>query len=66
MKEGKITIEKKVDLPKQIPPGTYHVSADAETKDEERVTCLQADVKFSRGGGDDDDKKKEEEFKDDM
>lgn len=56
IEKGKTTITKKVDLPKQIPPGKYSVIADAQTKDEDRVTCLTATVEFKKGkGGDDDD-----------
>ncbi|KAF2484982.1 ML domain-containing protein [Neohortaea acidophila] len=50
---GELTIEKEVDLPKVIPPGKYHVIADVQTKDDEKVTCLTADVEFKRGGGGD-------------
>ncbi|KAB8292314.1 hypothetical protein EYC80_008056 [Monilinia laxa] len=47
--EGKITITKDVDLPKEIPPGTYSVFADAYTKDgKEHIICLEATVTFSR------------------
>ncbi|TGO30022.1 hypothetical protein BPAE_0008g00140 [Botrytis paeoniae] len=45
---GKITITKDVDLPNQIPPGTYTVFADAFTANDEPIICLQATVAFSR------------------
>jgi len=45
--EGKITIVKDVELPKEIPPGTYTVFADAYTKDgKDKIICLEATVKF--------------------
>lgn len=50
IEKGDITLEKDVELPKQIPPGKYSVIADVETKDEDRVTCLTATVEFKRGG----------------
>ncbi|ESZ95695.1 putative Phosphatidylglycerol/phosphatidylinositol transfer protein [Sclerotinia borealis F-4128] len=47
--EGKITIVKDVDLPKEIPPGTYSVFADAYTKDgKDHIICLEATITFSR------------------
>jgi len=47
--EGKITIVKDVQLPKEIPPGTYTVFADAYTKDgKDKIICLEATVKFGR------------------
>lgn len=67
--EGLLTLEKDVDLPKVIPPGKYNVLADVQTKDEDRVTCLKAQVEFKKGKGgddDDDDDKKQQVFKDDM
>lgn len=49
--EGETKLSKDVDLPKQIPPGKYTVTADVYTKDEEEVTCLQATVEFKRQSG---------------
>jgi len=47
--EGKITIVKDVELPKEIPPGTYSVFADAYTKDgKDHIICLEATVTFTR------------------
>ena len=47
--EGKITIVKDVQLPNEIPPGTYSVFADAYTKDgKEHIICLEATITFSR------------------
>ncbi|KAE8377632.1 Phosphatidylglycerol/phosphatidylinositol transfer protein [Aspergillus bertholletiae] len=39
---GDMALTKKVDLPKQIPPGKYNVHADVYTKDDKRITCLDA------------------------
>jgi hypothetical protein len=44
---GKLSITKSVDLPKQIPPGTYNVEADVYNDDDEHITCLKASVKFA-------------------
>jgi len=46
IKKGKITITKDVELPKEIPPGTYTVFADAYTKDKRKIVCLEATVTF--------------------
>ncbi|KAJ5678818.1 hypothetical protein N7462_007062 [Penicillium macrosclerotiorum] len=43
LEKGKMVLEKEVDLPKQIPPGSYSVLADVYTKDRRQVTCLKAD-----------------------
>ncbi|KAF6224881.1 hypothetical protein HO133_010075 [Letharia lupina] len=43
---GEKTITKDVDLPKEIPPGHYTVSADVYTEDHVKVTCLTASIKF--------------------
>ncbi|KAL6717167.1 Phosphatidylglycerol/phosphatidylinositol transfer protein [Lecanora helva] len=43
---GGKTITKDVDLPKEIPPGSYTVLADVYTSSDEQVTCLNAHVKF--------------------
>ncbi|KAL8941624.1 MAG: hypothetical protein Q9216_002126 [Gyalolechia sp. 2 TL-2023] len=37
---------KEVALPKEIPPGTYHVLADVYTKDDKKITCLKATAHF--------------------
>ncbi|KAL8702473.1 MAG: hypothetical protein Q9201_004345 [Fulgogasparrea decipioides] len=44
--EGAKDFTKEVMLPKKIPPGKFAVLADVYTKDDERVTCLKADVHF--------------------
>ncbi|KAI5291457.1 Phosphatidylglycerol/phosphatidylinositol transfer protein [Ascosphaera aggregata] len=46
IEKGHMTLSKDVELPREIPPGKYSVFADALTKDEERITCLQALVTF--------------------
>ncbi|KAB8069014.1 Phosphatidylglycerol/phosphatidylinositol transfer protein [Aspergillus leporis] len=42
LETGDMTLTKQVDLPKQIPPGRYTVHADVFTRDDERITCLEA------------------------
>lgn len=44
--EGAKVIKKEVDIPKEVPPGTYTVLADVYTIDNERITCLEATVQF--------------------
>jgi hypothetical protein len=48
IEKGKISITKQVDLPKEIPPGTYNVQADVFTADDDHITCLTASVFFGR------------------
>jgi hypothetical protein len=50
LKAGNLTLTKDVDLPRQIPPGTYTVQAEVLTKDDLPVTCLKAKVQFHAGG----------------
>ena len=50
LKKGDITLTKDVDLPAQIPPGTYSVEANVVSKGGDDVTCLKATVAFGRGG----------------
>ncbi|EEQ91301.1 phosphatidylglycerol/phosphatidylinositol transfer protein [Blastomyces dermatitidis ER-3] len=47
LEKGNTSFTKKVDLPKEIPPGRYTVLADVYTNKKERITCLQAEVTFS-------------------
>ncbi|KAA8650640.1 hypothetical protein EYZ11_002801 [Aspergillus tanneri] len=50
LEEGDMSLTKKVDLPRQIPPGKYSVHADVFTKDDERITCLEAkNIEFKMG-----------------
>ncbi|KAI1268900.1 ML domain-containing protein [Xylariaceae sp. FL1019] len=44
--KGVLSITKSVEIPKEVPPGTYTVTADVFTKDDKPITCLQATVKF--------------------
>lgn len=46
LKNGVTKIVKEVDIPVEIPPGTYTVLADAFTVDDEHITCLTATVTF--------------------
>jgi len=46
IKKGKTTITKDVEIPKEVPPGTYTVFADAYTKDDKKIVCLEATVTF--------------------
>jgi len=46
VEKGKITIVKDVELPKEIPPGTYTVFADAYTKDGDNIMCLTSTITF--------------------
>ncbi|MCJ1440299.1 MAG: Phosphatidylglycerol/phosphatidylinositol transfer protein [Stictis urceolatum] len=46
VEKGEITLKKSVELPSRIPPGKYTVRADAFTKDDDKLTCLEATVHF--------------------
>lgn len=48
IKKGVTTIVKDVELPKEIPPGTYTVLADAYTArpESKKIICLEATVTF--------------------
>ncbi|KAL4979958.1 Phosphatidylglycerol/phosphatidylinositol transfer protein [Aspergillus desertorum] len=47
LEEGPMVLTKEVQLPQQIPPGHYTVHADVYTKDNKRITCLDAkNIKF--------------------
>ncbi|KAI9223538.1 ML domain-containing protein [Blastocladiella britannica] len=45
--EGPIVIDSSFDLPKEIPPGTYYVTADVTDQEGGPVTCIQAQLKFA-------------------
>ncbi|PLB47954.1 ML domain protein [Aspergillus steynii IBT 23096] len=50
LEEGEMSLVKQVELPSHIPPGKYSVHADVFTKDEERITCLDAtNIEFKLG-----------------
>ncbi|UNI21909.1 Phosphatidylglycerol/phosphatidylinositol transfer protein [Purpureocillium takamizusanense] len=51
LEKGKMVIRKTVDLPKEIPPGTYSVLADVYTANDKKITCLTATVTFKVGNG---------------
>jgi len=46
IKEGKLNLEKSVDIPRQIPPGKYTVMANATNFDGSLLTCIMATVSF--------------------
>lgn len=51
IKAGQLQITKDVDLPAQIPPGKYTVTADVFTADDRQITCLAATVQFKASFG---------------
>ncbi|KAF2201070.1 hypothetical protein GQ43DRAFT_372359 [Delitschia confertaspora ATCC 74209] len=48
LEKGDMSLTKDVDLPKEIPPGTYSVLADVFTEKGDKITCLTAKVAFHR------------------
>ncbi|CUM52408.1 Phosphatidylglycerol/phosphatidylinositol transfer protein [Debaryomyces fabryi] len=44
--KGQQVIEKRVEIPAEVPPGKYIVNARAYTKDDIFITCLSAMVEF--------------------
>ncbi|KAI2607304.1 phosphatidylinositol/phosphatidylglycerol transfer protein [Hypoxylon fragiforme] len=46
IEKGDLSITKSVEIPKEVPPGTYTVFAEVISADERPITCLQATVKF--------------------
>ncbi|KAI0406915.1 ml domain-containing protein [Xylaria palmicola] len=46
IEKGVLSITKDVDIPKEVPPGTYNVFADVYNDDDTPITCLQATVTF--------------------
>ncbi|KAI4140877.1 MAG: hypothetical protein LQ340_007779 [Diploschistes diacapsis] len=48
LEKGETIITRDIDLPQQIPPGTFSVEGDVYTKDDKKITCLQATVSFKR------------------
>jgi hypothetical protein len=48
VEKGKITIQKDVELPAEIPNGKYTVFADAYTRDNKKIICLEATVVFAK------------------
>ena len=48
-KDKEVKLTQEVNLPKEIPPGKYTAVADVYTKDDKKITCLQAVVEFHLG-----------------
>ncbi|KAI4870008.1 phosphatidylinositol/phosphatidylglycerol transfer protein [Hypoxylon rubiginosum] len=46
IEKGVLSITKAVEIPKEVPPGTYNVYAEVINADKKPITCLQATVKF--------------------
>jgi len=46
LEEGKQTLVTTVELPKEIPPGTFFVDAFVYTPDNRRIACLKAKASF--------------------
>lgn len=48
LRKGHLTGTKKFEIPSNVPPGKYTVTADvqAEGKDGEQITCVQGTVMF--------------------
>ncbi|KAI0876881.1 phosphatidylinositol transfer protein [Hypoxylon argillaceum] len=46
IEKGVLSIIKSVEIPKEVPPGTYNVFADVYNADDTPITCLQATVTF--------------------
>ncbi|KAI0447541.1 phosphatidylinositol transfer protein [Xylaria telfairii] len=64
IEEGVLSITKSVDIPKEVPPGTYNVFADVYNPDDTPMTCLQATVTFGMKRKTDDSVKSIEEVED--
>lgn len=47
LEKGEYDLIKAVELPSQIPPGKYTVSARAYTKDDDLITCLTGSIEFT-------------------
>ncbi|PVH93619.1 hypothetical protein DM02DRAFT_619157 [Periconia macrospinosa] len=48
LEKGEMSLTKDVDLPQQIPPGTYTVLADVFDQDGKKITCLTSKITFHR------------------
>ncbi|KAI0485273.1 ML domain-containing protein [Xylariaceae sp. FL0804] len=46
IEKGVLSITKAVDIPKEVPPGTYNVYAEVVNANKKPITCLQASVTF--------------------
>ena len=47
LEKGKMTLEKSVAIPQQVPKGKYSIMADVKTVDGEAVTCMESEITFS-------------------
>jgi hypothetical protein len=54
IEKGVLSLTKSVEIPKEVPPGTYNVFADVYNADDTPVTCLTASVTFGLGKKTDD------------
>ncbi|KAI0429377.1 phosphatidylinositol transfer protein [Xylaria sp. FL1042] len=52
IEKGVLSITKSVEIPKEVPPGTYNVFADVYSVDDKPITCLQATVTFGMKNSD--------------
>jgi len=48
IEKGPLKVSKDEQLPKEIPPGLFKVTAKLYNQDEEQVTCLHAEVDFRK------------------
>lgn len=48
LEKGEMSLTKDVDLPREIPPGTYTVLADVYDNDDNKITCLTSKITFHR------------------
>ncbi|KAH6659523.1 ML domain-containing protein [Truncatella angustata] len=46
IEKGILSVEKKVEIPKEVPPGKYTVHAEVINYDEKPIACLEAQVAF--------------------
>ncbi|ETS82772.1 Phosphatidylglycerol/phosphatidylinositol transfer protein [Pestalotiopsis fici W106-1] len=46
IKKGILSVEKAVDIPKEVPPGKYTVHAEVINYDDKPIACLEAQVTF--------------------
>ncbi|KAL7627571.1 Phosphatidylglycerol/phosphatidylinositol transfer protein [Parahypoxylon ruwenzoriense] len=51
IEKGVLSITKSVEIPREVPPGTYNVFAEVFNADDKPITCLQATVKFGGNRG---------------
>ncbi|KXJ92200.1 ML domain-domain-containing protein [Microdochium bolleyi] len=51
VEKGDLEVVKSVEIPKEVPPGTYHVDAKVFNFDDTPITCMTATVKFGARRG---------------